>query len=159
PFQPLPVPASDLPLMSQSNQKSGDLNGRPLRVMWLLNHTTARNFEVPMLKRLGVQEIFLPKQIPSDPSFRSASIDWSEDANLTIPKDQLDVLNAADWYDDPGSDAWRIANEHFDAAFFIIQKTVFFKSMARHYHGAKIWRTYGLPKLSYDDILAWLSRR
>jgi glycosyltransferase involved in cell wall biosynthesis len=127
--------------------------------MWLLNHTTARNFEVPMLKRLGVQEIFLPKRIPSDPSFRSASIDWSEDANLTIPGDQLDVLNAADWYDDPGFDAWRIANEHFDAAFFIIQKTVFFKSMARHFHGAKIWRTYGLPKLSYDDIVAWLSRR
>jgi hypothetical protein len=49
---------------------------RPLRMMWLLNHTTARAFEVPMLKRVGVQELFLPKRFPDDPGYRSASIDW-----------------------------------------------------------------------------------
>jgi len=52
---------------------------RPLRVMWLLNHTSARKFEIPMLKSIGLNEIFLPKSFPLDPAFRSASIDWSED--------------------------------------------------------------------------------
>jgi glycosyltransferase involved in cell wall biosynthesis len=133
---------------------------RPLRAMWLINHTTARKFEIPMLKRVGVKEIFLPKKNPPDPAFRSASIDWTEDENLTIPTDDLAILNAADWYDDPGVDAWQIANEHFDLAFFIVLKAEFFKSMTRHFDGAKIWRTYGLAKpTSYHDILVWLARR
>ena len=37
---------------------------RPLRVMWLLNHTTARKFEVPMLKRIGVQRDLLTEEDP-----------------------------------------------------------------------------------------------
>jgi glycosyltransferase involved in cell wall biosynthesis len=132
---------------------------RPLRVMWLLNHTTARKFEIPMLKRIGVQEIFLPKKIPADPAFRSASIDYSEDSNLTIPEHELAILNEVDWYGAPGIEAWRIASKHFDAAFFILLKTEILKSISRHFDGAKIWRTYGLPKTSYREILAWLARR
>jgi glycosyltransferase involved in cell wall biosynthesis len=132
---------------------------RPLRAMWLLNHTTARQFEIPMLKRVGVQEIFLPKSIPPDPAFRSASIDWSEDAHLTIPEEDLAILNAADWYDDPGREAWLIASKHFDIVFFIVIKTAFFKSITRHFEGAKIWRAYGLPgSSSYGDLLTWGSR-
>ena len=42
--------------------RSKRMTERRLRVMWLLNHSTTRNFEVPMLKRIGVQEIFLPKK-------------------------------------------------------------------------------------------------
>jgi glycosyltransferase involved in cell wall biosynthesis len=112
-----------------------------------------------MLKRIGVQEIFLPKKIPADPTFRSASIDWSEDANLSIPSEDLAILNAADWYDDPGLAAWKIASQHFDAAFFILLKSGFFKSMMRHFRGAKIWRAYGLPKISYHDLLTLVSGR
>lgn len=132
---------------------------RPLRVMWLLNHTTARQFEVPMLKRIGVREVFLPKRIPADPAFRSASIDWSEDQHLSIPADDLAILNAADWYDDPGREAWEIANKHFDIAFFILLKTAFFRSMTRHFGGAKIWRTYGLLGYSYNEVMGWLTHR
>ena len=135
------------------------MTNRPLRVMWLLNHTTARQFEVPMLKRIGVQEIFLPKKIPADPSFRSASIDWSEDANLTIPKDDLAILNAADWFYDAGPEAWQIANRYFDVAFFIVLQADFLKSMSRHFGGAKIWRVFGLPINSYGERLDWLARR
>ena len=112
------------------------MTNRPLRVMWLLNHTTARKFEVLMLKRAGVQEIFLPKKIPADPSFRTASLDWSEDQHLTIPNDDLTFLNNADWYYDPGTEAWQIANKHFDVAFFILLRTELFKSMSRHFEGA-----------------------
>jgi glycosyltransferase involved in cell wall biosynthesis len=133
---------------------------RPLRVMWLLNHTTAREFEVPMLKRIGVQEIFLPKQIPSDPTFRSGSIDYSEDSNLTIPQDDLDFLNKIDWYEEPSRDAWETANRYFDAVFFILLNAGFFSSINLHFRGAKIWRTYGLPRdVSYAKILDTVSQR
>jgi glycosyltransferase involved in cell wall biosynthesis len=132
---------------------------RPLRVMWLLNHTTARSFEIPMLKRIGVQEIFLPKKTPADPTFRSTSIDWSEDANLSIPPEDLAILNATNWYDDPGTAAWEIANRHFDVLFFILLKSDFFRSMTRHFRGAKIWRAFGLPKISYHGLLTWLTVR
>ncbi|MBR0693269.1 glycosyltransferase [Bradyrhizobium lablabi] len=135
------------------------MTDRPLRVMWLLNHTTARKFEIPMLKRIGVQEIFLPKKYPADPALRSASVDWSEDEHLTIPKDDLAILNDADWYHNPGIEAWQIASRHFDVAFFILLKTDFLKSMSRHFKGAKIWRTYGLPNNSYHAILDLLAHR
>jgi glycosyltransferase involved in cell wall biosynthesis len=135
------------------------VTNRPLRVMWLLNHTAAREFEVPMLKRIGVNEVFLPKKIPADPVFRSASVDWSEDEHLTIPNDDLATLNAADWYHDAGGEAWQIANKHFDVAFFIFFKIDALKSMSRHFGGAKIWRTYGLPDKSYSQIVDWLARR
>jgi glycosyltransferase involved in cell wall biosynthesis len=137
------------------------MNSRPLRVMWLLNHTTARKFEIPMLKRIGVREIFLPKIGSSDPSFRSSSVDWSEDENLTIPKEDLAVLNAANWYGDPGADAWRIADQNFDVIFFIVLNTDFIKSMGRHFRGAKIWRVYGVedPPKTYSRVLTYLEYR
>jgi glycosyltransferase involved in cell wall biosynthesis len=137
------------------------VKSRPLRAMWLLNHTTAREFEVPMLKRVGIQEIFLPKKVPLDPTFRSASVDWSEDEGLTIPKEDLAVLNAADWYEEADPDAWRIANRHFQLIFFILVNAHFLRSVMRNFNGAKIWRTYGLsdPPLSYARLLSMFGWR
>ncbi|MFT4121249.1 glycosyltransferase [Bradyrhizobium sp.] len=128
---------------------------RPLRAMWLLNHGTARKFEVPMLKQVGIEEVFLPKVYPADPSFRSASVDYSEDQYLTIPPADLDALNRVDWYKDPGVEAWQTANAHFDVLFFILLDTRFLKSMTRHFRGVKVWRTYGLqdPPKSYSHVL------
>ena len=124
------------------------------RVMWLLNHAAAQQFEIPMLKSIGIREIFLPKIVPPDHNFRSSSVDFSEDENLTIPAQDLAVLNNADWYRDPGLDAWRIANKHFDAAFFILHRLEMLTSVARHFSGAAIWRAYGLDSsTSYSRIL------
>ncbi|MGO9361637.1 MAG: glycosytransferase [Xanthobacteraceae bacterium] len=126
--------------------------------MWLLNHTTARKFEIPMLKSLGFEEIFLPKKIPSDVGFRSASIDFSEDENLSIPPSDLAALNAADWYAGPPADVWSIANRHFDIAFFILHHVDLLSSLAKHFSGAAIWRAYGIVgSTSYSRNLqfAW----
>lgn len=116
----------------------------PPRVMWLLNHSTARKFEVAMLKSIGIEQIFLPKIVPRDPSFRSASVDWSEDTHLTIPREELDVLNAADWYAGADENAWRIANRHFDICFFIVHNLSVLKAAAKYFEGALLWRAYGL---------------
>ncbi|RWL96678.1 MAG: glycosyltransferase [Mesorhizobium sp.] len=123
------------------------------RVMWLLNHSSARRFEVPMLKACGFNEIFLPKTHPVDPSFRSASIDFSEDQNLTIPATDLAVLNGADWYGDPGRDAWAVANRHFSLLFFIVHTAGALGSISANFEGAAIWRAYGLERTnSYAKI-------
>ncbi|WP_245451731.1 glycosyltransferase [Mesorhizobium waimense] len=121
--------------------------------MWLLNHSAARRFEIPMLKACGFNEIFLPKIYPVDPSFRSASLDFSEDRNLTIPPSDLAVLNAADWYGDPGREAWAVANRHFSLLFFIVHTAEALGSISAHFQGAAIWRAYGLERTnSYSTI-------
>src|ERR1700733_5902715 len=109
------------------------------RVMWLLNHVAARKFEISMLKSIGVKEIFLPKIVPPDHNLRSTSVDFSEDANLTIPADDLAILNRADWYRDPGVDAWKIANQYFDVAFFIVHHLELLANIAKRFSGAAIW--------------------
>jgi len=116
---------------------------KPLRVMWLLNHTSARKFEVPMLKSLGVREIFLPKIVPDDPSFRSGSVDWSEDVSLTIPSDDLAALNAVNWYEGVDRAAWEIASRHFDLCFYILRHPDFLEGATRYFEGVLLWRAYG----------------
>lgn len=130
------------------------MSDKPLRVMWLLNHGSARKFELPMLKAVGISEIFLPKSFPQEIGFRSATVDYSEDANLTIPLEDLEVLNAQNWYVSPTKEAWGIANKHFDVCFFICHSTGFMNEVSRSFEGAAIWRAYGLDKsLSYAEIV------
>lgn len=130
-----------------------------LRVMWLLNHSSARKFEVAMLKSIGVRQIFLPKNFPTDVSFRSASVDWSEDANLDIPQADLDILNAADWYNGADADIWKIANRYFDVCFFILQYPGILLQATRHFEGALLWRTYGLEKArNYSIVMDYLTQ-
>ncbi|MBS0583232.1 MAG: glycosyltransferase [Proteobacteria bacterium] len=134
------------------------MSGKPLRVMWLLNHTSARKFEVPMLKRIGIEEIFLPKKYVADIEFRSASVSWEEDANLTIPAEDLAILNEQDWYRSPSRQAWDIANRHFDVLFFIFYKPEILTSIANNFKGAALWRTYGVAQgVTYDSILRLIS--
>ncbi|WP_312318280.1 hypothetical protein [Atlantibacter hermannii] len=128
------------------------------RVMWLLNHTSARKFEIPMLKACGVDEIFLPKSFPADPTFRSASIDWSEDENLTIPKEDLDILNACDWYTGATLEAWEVANKWFDMVFFISYDARLLINLTKYFHGVIVHRVYGLPsELTYGKLLNFIT--
>lgn len=125
-----------------------------LRVMWLLNHTSARKFEILMLKKIGVNQIFLPKIYPSDPSFRSANVDWSEDSSLEISPSDLQLLNSVDWYEGATPEAWAIANKHFDIVFLIVHHPGVLINAARYFNGAILWRAYGLDKsISYGHLV------
>jgi glycosyltransferase involved in cell wall biosynthesis len=125
-----------------------------VRVLWLLNHTTLRRFEVSQFRALGITEIFCPKNFPYDEGNLSASVDETLDATLSIPPDDLQVLNRQDWYDTPDEDAWRIANQYFDVAvigFFPKQ----IASCVRYFQGAIVMRVFGLAKgHSYTQILS-----
>ena len=124
--------------------------------MWLLNHSAARKFEVAMLKKLGFTEIFTPKSFPQEVSFRSASVDYSEDANLSIPAHDLAILNAADWYREPSRDTWEVANKYFGVLFFIMYDPLFLRRAAKHFRGAAILRAYGLERSNSYTQLAKL---
>jgi len=126
--------------------------------MWLLNHTSARNFEIPMLKKIGVKEIFTPKIVPPDICFRSASVDFSEDENLSIPPDVLSRLNSVNWYDSASAQDWNVASKYFDLCFFIIHNVGVVKAAARNFDGLLLWRAYGLPEpTTYGSLLSLLS--
>jgi len=124
-----------------------------VRVLWLLNHTTLRHFELAQLSKLGMTEFFTPKFFPHDEGNLSASVDFSFDAKLKIPKDSLAILNAQNWYEDPAQEAWDIANKYFDIAvigFFPNQ----IKSTVSHFKGAVVMRAFGLGKgHNYTQIL------
>lgn len=106
-----------------------------------------------MLKRLGY-EVFTPKSYPNDPNFRSASTDWSEDANLTIPAAELAILNDANWYAGANTAAWDIANKYFDLAFFFLFDLRGVEKLCRKFEGELLWRTYGLASdFTYSDML------
>jgi len=70
------------------------------RILWLLNHTTLRDSEIPMLIRLGF-EVYIPKIVPSDEANRSASVSHEYDNSLSIPPGLLKLLNQFDFYTRP----------------------------------------------------------
>jgi glycosyltransferase involved in cell wall biosynthesis len=124
------------------------------RVLWLINHSTLRAFEVPLLISLGL-EVYTSKLYPRhQTSFRSSSADFSFDRSLTIPGDDLARLNAHDFYQQPLFPSVRsIVNRHFDAAI-----CGFFPGMLREFadrfDGLLLLRAFGLAdNESYAAIL------
>lgn len=125
----------------------------PLRILWLLNHTTLRRFEVGQLRALGITEVYCPKRFPYDEGNLSASVDESLDATLSIPAEDLQVLNEQNWYETPSAAAWSIANRYFKVVvvgFFPRQ----IESCVKHFKGALVLRVFGLAKgYSYSQLL------
>lgn len=70
------------------------------RILWLINHTTLRETEVPMLVRMGF-EVFIPKIFPQNEANTSASVTYKYDDNLTISPELLKLLNKFDFYTKP----------------------------------------------------------
>jgi glycosyltransferase involved in cell wall biosynthesis len=128
--------------------------GETIRALWLLNHRTARAFDVQMLRAQGVDEVFTPKSFPIDPRWVSADVDYGLDATLTIPPDDLAVLNAADWYGGADEAAWAIANRHFRIAFIGFHLDQF-ADVTRHFASTVLLRAWGHFSTTafYSDFL------
>ena len=125
---------------------------RPRRIFWGINHTTLRRFEAKLIAHLGY-ELFLPKVIPLDEANRSASVDYSYDATLTIPAEDLAILNQQDYYNQPlGKPQIDLLNRHFDAAI-IAFFPVIFDQFVRFFRGRILLRPFGLAKgYSYGGL-------
>src|SRR5450755_4954330 len=135
-------------------EESLNAGRRAKRVLWLINHSTLRAFEVPLLISLGY-EVYTSKLYPRHQSgFRSGSADFSFDETLSIPAEDLLRLNNHDFYQEPLYPAVRgILNSHFDVAI-----CGFFPDMlaeiAFGFKGLIMLRAFGLAgNESYADIL------
>ena len=53
------------------------------RLLRIVNHQTPMAAEVPILPSLG-WEVFIPKLVPDDVSYRSAGVSSSRDASVTF---------------------------------------------------------------------------
>ncbi|ASU23344.1 hypothetical protein CCZ37_12415 [Vibrio qinghaiensis] len=125
---------------------------KPIRVMWLLNHTTLRDFEVPLLQSMGC-EIFVPKIIPENEANRSADVTYIYDKSLTLDADKLERLNQQDFYNHGLTGVEDIANDEFDLVF-----CGFFPEQLKHvvssFLGFVFLRVFGLAgEATYTGIL------
>ena len=76
---------------------------RKKRILWICNHVTLMDAEVPLLLELGF-EVFVPKKFPKGSEFVSCVSKDIYDPSLTIPPEDLALLNTVDFYDDLFSD-------------------------------------------------------
>lgn len=122
------------------------------RILWLINHTTLRKFEVSMLKDLGF-EIYCPKMYPYDEGNLSASVDYSFDDTLTLPQNIISKLNNINFYEEVDDDIIEIINEYFGMVFI-----AFFPKQLKYivdaFEGNIVLRAFGLGgEESYTKIL------
>lgn len=138
-------------------------NDRPKRLMWIVNHKTLLAAEVPIFRQLGY-EVFIPKHIPDDPSYRSGAVTYDYDASLTIGAASLTILNNHHFYGSVGRHtAWsstltKILNDEFDV--IVVSLSAFyspFLEAVRKFDGLVCVRVFGLTYPNkYIDLLAWL---
>ncbi len=128
-------------------------NNKDKRILWLINHTTLREFEVPLLISLGY-EVYTPKCIPDLIYEWSGSVDYTYDNTLTIPEEKLQILNQHDFYEKPLTQPIvSIINRYFGTAFCVFYPNLF-EQITRQFNGRILLRAFGLDKSStYSQIL------
>ena len=113
------------------------------RILWLLNHKTLMQYEVPLLRELGF-EVFVPKIIPRTTGFRSGAVDFSFDESLTIPKHALRILNSCHFYQrNWPRDVVFYINRYFGSAFVMPIEEQFRESVT-NFEGNLLMRAFGL---------------
>lgn len=114
-----------------------------IRVMWLLNQQYLSISEIDMLKSVGVEEIYIPKSHYCDNRELSVVVDVGSDYELSIPKDEIEILNRQNWFENPSKDAWNIANKYFEIIFIgFLPKQI--NSTSINFDGQIVLRVFGL---------------
>lgn len=129
------------------------MNNKHNRILWLINHTTLREFEVPLLLSFNF-EVFTPKVFPSDEANRSASIDHQYDKTLTIPPKALAILNKHDFYSRPLTpQIEQILNTYFETVFIAFFPKMMDEFVSK-FKGRILLRTFGLASTaSYEKVM------
>ena len=115
------------------------------RLLWIVNHRTLMQAEVPILLGLG-HEVFVPKIIPGDdPEYRSGVVTLEYDASLSVPPSALRVLNAHDFYRREWSPTVAgILDRYFDVLVTSVSAYLTPLSEAtRKFHGTVVARVFG----------------
>jgi hypothetical protein len=112
-----------------------------------------------LLEKLGC-EVYAPKVCPKEIIERSGSVDFSWDRTLTIPAEDLAVLNACDFYAaEIDHAAMALLNRHFDAVFTAAHLTMV-ENFHKGYRGLLVFRAFGREKqLDYATLLNWRKKK
>lgn len=123
------------------------------RILWFINHTTLREFEVPLLVSFGY-EVYTPKCIPDLIYEWSGSVDYTYDKTLTIPQDLLDKLNRHNFYEDNLiPEIASIINQYFGTVFCTFHQKLL-DNIIYKFDGRVLLRAFGLDEASsYSGIL------
>lgn len=126
---------------------------RNKRVLWLCNHNTLMDFEVPLLISLGY-EVFVPKLVPLDVIKYSGKVTFEYDNTLSIYADVLELLNSFNFYEDRYTPRiCNILNQYFSTAFVVFIKHPL-KNLTKYFLGNLYYRIFGLDgKRSYSNLL------
>ncbi len=90
---------SESPWKSRPRRRDHVMRSREERVAWLINHTTLRDAELPIIRQFGL-EVYTSKALPAGNEYRTASVDFSEDEHSTLPNWVIDRLNQHNFYED-----------------------------------------------------------
>lgn len=123
------------------------------RILWLLNHTTLREFEIPLLLSLGF-EVYTPKRIPEVIKEWSGSVCHDYDKTLSISKEHLELLNQHDFYDEPiPKHIAAIINQYFGYAFCMFYPSLL-SNVVNHFSGHILLRAFGVDKtVTYGSLI------
>lgn len=128
---------------------------RRRRVLWLLNHKTLMQAELPVLLGLGY-EVLTPKIIPTK-NFRSGAVDFESDRSLTLPAGELALLNAFDFYSrEWPAEVEAVINARFAVVFVRPSSKMELAECLRRFRGHVALRGFGNP--NGECYARWLAR-
>lgn len=127
------------------------------RVLWLLNHDTLSKFELPLIRDLGF-EIYTPKSALKEIFNASGSITYDYDSTLTIPVEDLNLLNEYDFFSTNNMPLYikKILNYHFDIAITYTDTSfAILRKLIHNFEGHIFFRAFGIgPSIfkNYTDL-------
>jgi hypothetical protein len=155
---------SDYPWRSRPKATVVKATQREGRIAWLINHTTLRDAEVPLMQSLGY-EVFTSKVLVSGDDFRSGTYDFSWDQDLTLPAHVLDYLNRFNFYQTPFNEEMAsVLNGNFGTVICAAFPALI-QQLARYFHGRIVVRLFGREHPNnytrYIDLFndGWLWKR
>jgi len=122
------------------------------RVLWLANHLTLMEAECNLLLDLGF-EVYVPKKTQASEEERSTGIDYQYDKSLTIPSEDLELLNSHNFYtDEIPENIAKIINNHFVCAICVHIYPMLFH-LAKVFKKTLIIRAFGYEgETNYEGV-------
>lgn len=126
--------------------------GDKYRALFLINHKTLRSFQIPIMKEMGF-EVYCAKVFSYNEGNLSASVDYSYDKDLTIPKNVIEELNKVNFYEEIPTHIMGLLNMYFDVAFFGFFPEQL-KMLVKGFKGVLILQPFGLVDgITYTDVI------
>ncbi|MFF2018157.1 glycosyltransferase [Paenibacillus sp. NPDC058177] len=129
------------------------------RILWLLNHQTLSEFELPLIKDLGF-EIFTPKIASKVILQSSGSVTYDYDDTLSIPEEDLKLLNEYDFFSLHEMPLYikKIINTHFSIALTYTDSAfLIFKKLIHNFDGLIFFRAFGVGGTKFSNYTELLN--